>query len=167
VPPHYGGVRAVVLTLMSNPGPRAGGEGGTGFVSCENPAPSSARLAATYEAAGLAQERITPWNAVPWYVHDELRGRTTAAMRQEGVEPLARLLALLPVLRVVVLHGADARDGWARLLRAHGEQVLARGLVALPTWHTSNQVFAVPPPLRAEREQDLLDTYREARRLAG
>lgn len=160
VPPHCGGVRASILALLSNPGPGAGGARGSGFVSWENAAPSSARLAAVYDAAGVAHEDLLIWNAFPWYVHDELRGRTTAAMRREGAAVLPRLLALLPELQVVVLHGADARDTWARLLAA--PDGAGRDLVALPTWHPSDQVFAVPAPVRAEREQDLVDAYVEA-----
>ena len=158
--PHDGGVEAVVLSLLSNPGPAAGGPGGSGFVSVENAAPSSRRMVRVRAAAGLDAERVIVWNVVPWYVHDLLRGRTTAAMRAAGVEPLRRLLALLPRLRAVVLHGGDARDGWARLLRAHPGA--GDGLVVVSTWHPSNQVFAVPAAERERREAHLVDAYRTA-----
>ena len=158
--PHDGGVEAVVLTLLSNPGPAAGGPGGSGFVSVENAAPSSRRMVRVREAAGVEPEQVVVWNAVPWYVHDRLGGRTTAALRTAGVVPLHRLLALLPRLRAVVLHGGDARDGWARLLRAHPGA--GDGVAVLSTWHPSNQVFAVPPAERARREADLVTAYRTA-----
>ena len=158
--PHDGGVGAAVLSLLSNPGPAAGGPGGSGFVSVENAAPSSQRMVRVRAAAGIADEQVVVWNAVPWYVHDLLRGRTTAAMRTAGVEPLHRLLALLPRLRAVVLHGGDARDGWARLLRAHPGA--GDGLVVVSTWHPSNQVFAVPPAERSRREADMVAAYRTA-----
>ena len=158
--PHDGGAESVVLSLLSNPGPAAGGPGGSGFVSAENAAPSSQRMVRVRAAAEVADEQVLVWNAVPWYVHGVLRGRTTAAMRTAGVEPLNRLLALLPRLRAVVLHGGDARDGWARLLRAHPGA--GDGLLVVSTWHPSNQVFAVPPAERARREADLVDAYRRA-----
>ncbi len=164
-PPHDGGVEAAVLALMSNPGPAAGGARGSGFASVENPAPSSQRLVRARRAADLADEQSLLWNAVPWYVHDSGRGRVTAAQREAGVEPLHRLLALLPRLRAVVLHGADARDGWVRQLRAHPGA--GDGLVVVSTWHPSNQVFAVPPAERARREADLVEAYRAAVRATG
>lgn len=155
--PHDGGVEAGVLALLSNPGPAAGGPGGSGFVSVENAAPSSQRMVRVRAAAGVASEQVIVWNAVPWYVHDALRGRTTAAMRTAGVEPLHRLLVLLPRLRAVVLHGGDARDGWARRLRARPDA--NRGLTVVSTWHPSNQVFAVPPAVRERREADMVAAY--------
>ena len=163
--PHDGGVEAVVLSLLSNPGPAAGGPGGSGFVSVENAAPSSQRMVRVRAAAGVAAEQVLVWNAVPWYVHGLLGGRTTAAMRTAGVEPLHRLLALLPRLRAVVLHGGDARDGWARLLRAHPGA--GEGLAVVSTWHPSNQVFAVPPAERARREAHMVEAYRQALAAAG
>ncbi len=164
-PPHGGGVGALVLALLSNPGPAAGGPKGSGFASVENPAPSSERLVRARDAAGLVDEQAILWNAVPWYVHDSGRGRVTAAQRQAGVEPLHRLLALLPRLRAVVLHGADARDGWARQLRAHPGA--GDGLTVVSTWHPSNQVFALPPERRARREADLVEAYVAARSALG
>ncbi len=157
VPPHDGGVEAQVLSLLSNPGPAAGGPRGSGFASVENGAPSSQRLIRAREASGLADDQAILWNAVPWYVHETGAGRVTAAQRQAGVEPLHRLLVLLPRLRAVVLHGGDARDGWARLLRAHPDA--GDGLAVVSTWHPSNQVFAVPPTKRAQREADLVGAY--------
>lgn len=158
--PHDGGVEAVVLALLSNPGPAAGGPGGSGFVSVENAAPSSRRMVRVRAAAGVQAEQVIVWNAVPWYVHDALRGRTTAAMRTAGVEPLHRLLAMLPRLHAVVLHGGDARDGWARQLRAHPGS--GDGLTVVSTWHPSNQVFAVPPAVRERREAEMVAAYRAA-----
>ncbi|SDY20684.1 hypothetical protein SAMN05661080_02688 [Modestobacter sp. DSM 44400] len=35
--------------------------------------------------------------------------------------PLWRLVPLLPCLRVVMLHGGAAHDGWKRLVRRHPE----------------------------------------------
>jgi hypothetical protein len=166
-PAHHGGVDARVLALLSNPGPAGGGPRGSGFTSCENEAPSSARLAAALEAAGLPQAAVLLWNAFPWSVHETRRGSLTAAMRQEGVEPLRRLLALAPRLRAVVLHGRDAQDAWARLLRTHPGAVAGRDLAVLPTWHPGAQVFAVPEPLRTEREQHLRAAYARARLLVG
>lgn len=160
-PPHDGGVEAVVLALLSNPGPAAGGARGSGFASVENTAPSSQRLVRARAAAGLTDEQSILWNTVPWYVHDSGRGRVTAAQRSAGVEPLHRLLALLPRLRAVVLHGGDARDGWARQLRAHPGA--GESLLVVSTWHPSNQVFAVPPEVRAQREADLVEAYAAAR----
>jgi len=40
----------------------------------------------------------------------------TGAEQQAGVDPLVRLIELLPRLRVVFLQGNDAKDTWRRVL---------------------------------------------------
>ena len=115
-------------------------------------------------AAALGRWQGRPPLTRPWSSRGFLRGYSTSRPWDLTVVDDDAAWEQ-PLLRATWPEGL--RDGWARLLRARGEEVAARGLVALPTWHTSNQVFAVPPPIRAEREQDLVDTYVEARRLAG
>jgi len=99
-------------------------------------------------------------NAYPWYINRKPR----AAELKAGVEPLRRLLGLLPRLRVVMLHGRDALAGWRRLERRHHD--LVRRLEVVPTYHTSNQAFIGPPEVRAARMAALREAFaRTARTL--
>ena len=55
-----------------------------------------------------------------------------------------RIIDLLPELRVVMLLGRSAHDGWGRLTRQYPEIVAVRGLHVIKTYHTSNQAFWHP-----------------------
>jgi hypothetical protein len=87
------------------------------------------------DEAGIAVSDILAWNAYPWYINRAPR----AAELEAGVEPLRRLCALLQELRVVMLHGGSAGDGWARLAPRHPEAAERHEAVA--TYHTSGQGF--------------------------
>jgi Uracil DNA glycosylase superfamily len=146
VAPVYGGVNARVLFVARDPGPKTQRDhGGSGFLSLENDDPSAERFAALLNGAGIPVDETLPWNAYPWYINHQ----PNAAQLDDGVEPLHRLLGLLPRLRVVVLHGGSAQDGWKRLKRRYPG--LADGLEVVETYHTSNQAFIGPPEVRAAR----------------
>ena len=81
----------------------------------ENDDGAAERYATMLDEAGIAVSDILGWNAYPWYINRAPR----ATELEAGVEPLRRLCSLLPELRVVMLHGGSARDGWARLARRH------------------------------------------------
>lgn len=146
VAPVYGGVDARVLFVARDPGPKTqAGLGGSGFLSLENDDASAERFANLLDEAGISVGDTLPWNAYPWYINRQPR----AAELEDGVEPLRRLLGLLPRLRVVVLLGGSAQDGWKRLARRHPG--IVRGLQVVPTYHTGNQAFIGPAEVRAER----------------
>lgn len=163
VAPHQGGVTARILSLSSNPGPATHRDSGSAFISCENDDGSAARMCDLYEAAGVSQGNTIPWNAYPWFLHDQLGGgglkRSHVA---EGIKPLKRLLDLLPDVAIVILHGNDAKNAWSKLTTLHGQYVRGRGLAAIPTWHTSNRALATN---RDERMADLRNAYGEAAEL--
>ena len=143
VAPAYGGVNARVLNIHRDPGPKTHSDlGGSGFLSPENDDASAERFATLLDSAGIAVGETLSWNAYPWYIGRKPR----AAELEAGVEPLRRLVALLPNLRVVMLHGGDARNGWKRLARRHPD--LASRFEVVPTYHTSNQAFIGPPDVR-------------------
>jgi RNA polymerase sigma-70 factor (sigma-E family) len=88
--------------------------GGSGFLSPENDDFTARRFAALLDAACIPVSKILAWNAYPWYIND----KPAPAELEAGVEPLRRLLGILPRLRVVMLHGGSAqrgaqRFGWA------------------------------------------------------
>jgi hypothetical protein len=154
VAPIYGGVDARILFLARDPGPKTQDElGGSGFLSLENDDASAERFATLLDDAGIPVAETLPWNAYSWYINRQPR----AAELEAGVEPLVRLLSLLPRLRVVVLLGGSAQDGWKRLTRRYPG--LARGLKVVPTHHTSSRAFIGPPEVRAKRMADLKKAF--------
>ena len=132
--PAYSGVDARVLCVLRDPGPKTNDElGGSGFLSPENDDPTARRFAALLDGAGIPVSEILAWNAYRWYVN----GKPTPAELEAGVEPLRRLLGILPRLRVIMLHGGSAQDGWKRLVRR------------TPAWRPGSRSF--PPTTPATR----------------
>ena len=105
--PDGGGTAARVLFLHENPGRRATSERGSGFISADNNDDTAANFFRMRDQAGLSRDQLVAWNVVPWYQPDG--GRTANATRQDvaGALPwLARLIRLLPELRLVVPMGS-------------------------------------------------------------
>ncbi len=101
---------------------------------------------------------MAPWNAYPWYINRRPRGPELDA----GVEPLRKLIDLLPRLKVVMLNGLDAQSSWRRLTRQHPESV--ESLAVIPTYHTSRQALWTPDEaVREERHRKLQAAFAEAR----
>lgn len=122
----------------------------------ENDDPTAQRQAQMFAKVGVAPRDITPWNAYPWYVNRVL----TAAERQAGVEPLLRLIDLMPRLRVVLLQGRDAQDGWKRVVTVRPRLVRDRCLTVVATYHPGRQALWSPDPkVRAARAQHRRDAY--------
>jgi hypothetical protein len=91
------------------------------------------------DQAGLPRDQLVAWNVVPWYQPDG--ERTANATRQDAayaVPWLARLVRLLPELRLVVTMGALAREGWMLALLADP---------ALLTSQPQRPTVASPPDL--------------------
>ncbi len=146
VAPVYGGVDARVLCIQRDPGPKTHSQlGGSGFLCLENDDATAERFATLLDDADIPVGETLAWNAYPWYINRAPR----AAELDAGAEPLRRLLGLLPRLRVVMLHGGSAQDGWKRLVGRHPG--LESGLEVIPTYHTSSQAFIGPPKVRAAR----------------
>ncbi len=137
VAPIYGGVTARLLSVLRDPGPATRSEEGSGFLSMENDDSTAETIEKLFREAGIAATEIVPWNAYPWYINrspnaDELRA---------GLEPLRRLIDLLPKLRVVMLHGGSAQTAWKLFARAYPTMVSERELPVISTYHTSRQAF--------------------------
>jgi len=104
IPPMCGGADALALSISRDPGPKAGGTKGSGFLSIENDDPSAERMGQFLAEAGIDYAEVVPWNAYPWYINSD---PTTDQLRA-GVEPLRDLIGLMPRLRVVLVHGTAA-----------------------------------------------------------
>ena len=98
---------------------------------------SAARRHCSRSVVGAVSETLS-WNAYPWYINRLPR----AAELEAGTEPQRQLLGLLPLLRVVMLHGGSARDGWRRLARRHPG--LVSRIEVVTTYHTSHRAARSP-----------------------
>lgn len=119
VAPHYAGIKAELLFIFQDPGPMTDdSRGGSGFLCAENDDPTAQLFSECLDQVGLTPDRIITWNASPWLRPDP-KEKLTPRELEAGIEPTMRLLALLPKLRVVMLMGGEARNGWARLRKQH------------------------------------------------
>lgn len=91
------------------------------------------------DRAGIDVNLTLPWNAYPWYVN---RPSSVAELRT-GVEPLRRLLGLLPRLQVVLLLGTHAQLSWNLLLQAHPGA--GSDLRVLSSRHPGDRRSSAPP----------------------
>ena len=159
VAPVYGGVDACAVPLArpwpEDPSPVRRQR----FLCPENDDATAERFAIELDDAGIPVSAILGWNAYPWYINRSPR----AAELEAGVEPLRRLLGLLPRLQVVMLHGVSARDGWRRLVRPHPD--VAHQLEIVPTYHTSRKAFIAPPEIRAARMAALKEAFAHTARI--
>jgi hypothetical protein len=67
IPPMYRGVDALALCISRDPGPKACGDKGSGFLSVENDDPSVERMGQFLAGAGIDYRDVVPWNAYPGY----------------------------------------------------------------------------------------------------
>ena len=166
VAPLHGGVDARLLYLLRDPGPRVADPDrpSSGFLCVENDNGSAARLRELFGHAGVPPSATTPWNACPWLLDHP----PTAADVRTGVEPLRRLLALLPRLEVVLLLGREAQRCWDLLTAADDAppaDVRTADLHVLRTRHVSVQAFIAPPAERERRRAEQQQVFVDAARL--
>jgi hypothetical protein len=164
VAPIYRPLSARVLSLSSNPGPKAGGDKGSRFLSVQNDDASAERLLDIYGLAGLPIEDIVPWNAFPWFVHEGFPNGLPRDHIEQGVFVLKRFLHLCPNVVSIVAHGGDAHRSvqMLRSTRFVGPFVRRRRIHTWDARHTSNRAFILPPRQRQDALEDIVETYRQA-----
>jgi hypothetical protein len=156
VAPLHGGINATVLTVLRDPGPATQVDSGSGFLCTENDDATAEQQATGFAAAGIAPGDVTPWNAYPWYIN----AKPTAAQLEAGVEPLLRLMALMPHLRTVLLQGGEAKAAWRRVLRRQPSLAGERRLQVISTYHPGRQALWSPDAKeRARRRQERVNAY--------
>lgn len=171
VAPVYGGTRARMLMVAESPGPMTNPNGrrpGSGFLSLENDDPTAELMAWLLDEAQIPVDVTTAWNAYPWYINRTPSGSDL----NEGVEPLRRLLELLPELTVVLLRGSKAKTLWNEKFSRTFPQ-MAGTYHVIATFHTGKQAFigprslGTPEEIRAARMAHLRASVAGAARILG
>jgi len=159
VPPMYGGIHARLLSILRDPGPKTQDGTGSGFICMENDDPTAEAICNHFAAVQIDARDIVPWNAYPWYINRA----PDAAEMTAGLEPLRRLIDLLPNLRVVMLHGGHAKTAWKKFERSYPDIVARRRLAVIPTYHTSRQAFwHRDVAVREARKEHLREAFERA-----
>jgi sugar phosphate isomerase/epimerase len=156
----YGGVNATLLSILRDPGPKTQmAANGSGFLCMENDDATAETISNLFAEAGIDASEVVPWNAYPWYINRV----PNAAELEAGLDPLKRLIDRLPRLRVVMLHGGTAQDGWRRFARTYQSLLEDRALYVISTYHTSRQAFWHPDPkVREARMEHLRNSFQAA-----
>ena len=159
VAPIYGGINASLLSVMRDPGPMTQTKVGSGFLSMENDDQTAETFCRYLSDTSINTSEIVPWNAYPRYINR----KPLASELNEGAQPLFELIELLPRLRIVMLHGGSAKDGWRRLTKRFPDLVQERRLYVIETYHTSRQAFIHrDPTVREQRKKNLRQAFAEA-----
>ncbi|WP_104118428.1 uracil-DNA glycosylase [Arthrobacter sp. B1805] len=159
VAPNHGGAEAPVLSVLRDPGSMTSEARGSGMLSVENDDVTAALQCELLENAGLTPKNITPWNAYPWYRHDQSSGLSSRQVT-EGIDPLRRLVGLLPDLKVVLLQGREAQLLWKRFSKEHPE--IAGRYVAVESYHPGRTALRHPDPaVRHARDARRREAFHE------
>jgi len=161
VAPMYGGVEARLLTVVASPGRQTrAAPDGTGFLCIENPDPAAATVKRLMSEAGIGPREMTPWNACPWFTDGP---SPSAAELEAGVEPWVQLIGLLRGLRVLMLMGGDAQNGWRRVRRRYPDLLPEADVKIICTYSPGQQALRHPDPAeRARRQEDRKTAFHQA-----
>jgi len=154
IAPMYRGVDAPALAILRDPGPKAGGVAGSGFLSVENDDQTAERQCVFFAGAGIDPADVVPWNAYPWFINAKPSKSQLAA----GTVPLRQLIDLMLSLRVVLLLGGDARTAWQLLMVRYGYIIRDRKIEALSTYHPGRQALQHPDPAERHRRENHIRT---------
>ena len=161
IAPIHGGAAAPILSILRDPGPMTHETKGSGMLCVENDDDSAALQCELLAQVGLTARDLTPWNTYPWYRQDQKSGLTSQQITQ-GLDPLRRLIDVMPALRVVLLQGGEAKTLWKRFARSHPH--IARKYNFVETYHPGRTALRHPDPeVRAAREARRVQAFCEVR----
>lgn len=140
VAPLYGGIHARLLSILRDPGPKTQEAVGSGFICMENDDATAERLCKQFETHSIPGRDAMLWNIYPWYINQQ----PTKAQIKLGIDVLVKLIALLPKLKVVMLHGVDAKAGWKMLTQHYPD---FKKYHVIETYHPSRQAFWHADPI--------------------
>jgi len=125
------------------------------MLSVEGDDGASERLHGLLTDAGIDPSLVLPWHAVPWTV--EPSSPLSGIDAKAGRLVLARVVSLLPQLRVVVLHGREVEPVWDALATAGA--AVPRGIRVERTFSTEDSAVQQH---RASRLRRLAAVYSSA-----
>ncbi len=108
--------------------------------------------------ASLSRKKILLWNIFPWQLSAQSVVAPSEKDLMEAASTTRELLKLLPELKVIVLVGKKAREGWE-----HGGLKVDPGIEILHCPHPSPQHFNRKPEAAAQA----LSVLVQARRLCS
>lgn len=158
VDPADAAVNAKTLILLDAPGtlaPDSLDAPGSGFASVDNDDPIAESLWNLRN--DIAFDDVMVWNIVPWYLSAG-RKKPNAPEVAQGAMELRALLPLLKNLRVVVLCGPHAQDGWWK----HVEPLLGNTYSAFNAPHPSPLSLKQPG-----RREEIEKVFARAKQVAG
>ena len=162
IPSYHGGTESKILLVYQDPGKMTSVDhGGSGFLGCENDDPSAQVVAECLDAAGIDQRDVSSWNAYPWFLPEQ--GGLTSSMVVDGLEPLRRVLELMPEVHTVVTGGQKAHESWRRFGSRFPE--MASKYRHLETFHASGRgITNGGQQTKAEGVAHVIATFTEAKR---
>jgi len=125
------------------------------MLSVEGDDGASERLHGLLTDAGIDPSLVLPWHAVPWTVDPS--SPLSGVDAKAGRLVLARVVSLLPQLRVVVLHGREVEPVWDALATAGA--AVPRGIRVERTFSTEDSAVQQH---RASRLRRLAAVYSSA-----
>lgn len=174
VPPHLGGIKARIVCVLRDPGPRAGGVKGSRFVSWENDDPTAERHQAFANQAGISDGEVVTFNSYLWYIN----AQPTKTQLVSGIPEFLTLLGLVDRPEVIIFHGRtahyfrrlldQAQPAWSPVPSStpgkwDSYAPFRSGDHILETYHPSRQALQSPDPAERERrEAHLRRTYQHA-----
>lgn len=161
--PLNGGTDATILCLAASPDPANRAETGEDVLSSEDDHPAAEALSVLLEESGIDPREVVLSNAYPWYRPEGATGRLTGAEMNAGIEPMGKLLRLVPNVRAVILMGKGPEEFWAKLSRKH-PQALGR-ITAIPSFSPAPLSLSGTTAQREERVERRSEAMREARKI--
>lgn len=158
VDPADAAINAKTLILLDAPGtlgPDSLDAPGSGFASVDNDDPIAESLWNLRNDIDFGDVMV--WNIVPWYLSAG-RKKPNAPEVAQGAMELRALLPLLRNLRVVVLCGPHAQDGWWK----HVEPLLGNTYSAFNAPHPSPLSLKQPG-----RREEIEKVFARAKQVAG
>ncbi|MFL4472462.1 hypothetical protein ACIPVK_00480 [Paeniglutamicibacter sp. MACA_103] len=161
--PLHGGTDATILCLMPAPDAANRVEEGEDILSTEDDDAAAEALATLLEESGIDAKEVVLWHAHPWYRAEGASGRLTGAELNAGVEPMGKLLRLVPNLRAVILMGKGPEEFWAKVAKKDPQAVIR--ITAIPSFSPAPLSLSGTTAQRAERIARRSEAMREARKI--
>ena len=159
--PLHGGTDATILCLMPAPDAANRAEDGEDILSTEDDDASAEALATLLAESEIDTKEVVLWHAYPWYRAEGAAGRLTGAETNAGLEPMGRLLRLVPNLRAVILMGKGPEEFWAKLTKKYPQAVTR--ITAIPSFSPAPLSLSGTTAQREQRVARRSEAMREAR----